>query len=283
MPTTLQELHDAGVHLGHQKRRFNPRSQKFVYDHINGVSVIDLEKTLSQLNKSCDFIRNIVAHGKKVLLVGTKVEAREVVKEIAVATNMPYAVCRWVGGTLTNFQTISASLKKYKKHMAMDADGSLSKLPNKEAAAIRREMTRQSRYFEGLLELVQMPGAIFIVDVNEERNAVAEAKVMRIPVVGIVDTNSDPTGILYAIPGNDDALKSVRLLCQQIREAIEKGLEEKALRSVEKTDVASNQVVSAEVDSSAAPAKVRAERPGRNVRREDDNSDSTRGFKPIKI
>jgi small subunit ribosomal protein S2 len=246
MPTNLQELHDAGVHLGHQLRRFNPRSKKFVYDHRQGISIIDLEKTLAHLTKACDFIRNTVAHGKKVLLVGTKKEAQEVVKEIAVATGMPYAVSRWVGGTLTNYGTISASLKKFKKHQAMDADGSLDKMHNKEAAAIRREMTRQLRYFEGLLELTQMPGAVFVVDVKEETNVVAEAKLMRIPVVAIVDTNSDPTGIQFPIPGNDDALKSIRLLASQVREAIEKGLEEKALRKVEKTDVPSEQVPSFE-------------------------------------
>ena len=278
MPTTLQELHDAGVHLGHQLRRFNPRAKKFVYDHRNGVSIIDLEKTLVQLNKAAEFIRNTVAHGKKILLVGTKTEAQEVVKEIATATGMPYAVTRWVGGTLTNFQTISASLKKYKKHMAMDADGSMDKLPNKEAAAIRRDMVRQARYFEGLLELNQMPGAIFIVDVKEEINAVAEAKVMRIPIIGIVDTNSDPTGIQFSIPGNDDALKSIRLLCQQVREAIEKGLEEKALRKVEKADVQSDQVP-AETTAAAEPQKFKpaARRP---VRREDDDR---RDHTPIRI
>ncbi len=286
MPTNLQELHDAGVHLGHQLRRFNPRSKKFVYDHRQGISIIDLEKTLSQLNKSCDFIRNTVAHGKKVLLVGTKDEAKEVIKEIAVATGMPYAVSRWIGGTLTNYQTISASVKKYKKHMAMDADGSLDKLPNKEAAAIRREMTRQSRYFEGLLELTQMPGAVFIVDVKEESTAVAEAKVMRLPIVAIVDTNSDPSGIPFAIPGNDDALKSVRLLCQQVREAIEKGLEEKALRKVEKTDVESEQVQAEEPQRGFRPAGRPGQRPGGNFNRGprrggDDNE--RRDHTPIKI
>lgn len=285
MPTNLQELHDAGVHLGHQLRRFNPRSKKFVYDHRQGISIIDLEKTLSQLNKACDFIRNTVAHGKKVLLIGTKAEAQEVVKEIAVATGMPYAVSRWVGGTLTNYQTISASVKKYKKHMAMDADGSLDKLPNKEAAAIRREMARQSRYFEGLLELTQMPGAVFVVDVKEEATAVAEAKVMRLPVVAIVDTNSDPSGIQFAIPGNDDALKSIRLLCQQIREAIEKGIEEKALRKVEKTDVESEQMPAEEPTRGFRPAGRPGQRPGgfnRGPRRDDDRL-SDKDKKPIRI
>jgi small subunit ribosomal protein S2 len=283
MPTTLQELHDAGVHLGHQLRRFNPRAKKFVYDHRNGVSIIDLEKTLAQLNKACDFIRNTVAHGKKILLVGTKTEAQEVVKEIATATGMPYAVTRWVGGTLTNFTTISASLKKYKKHMAMQADGSMDKLPNKEAAAIRRDMVRQARYFEGLLELGQMPGAVFIVDVKEENNAVAEAKVMRLPIVAIVDTNSDPTGIQFSIPGNDDALKSIRLLCQQVREAIEKGLEEKALRKVEKTDVASDQVPaegSAEGEASAAKPERFKPAVHRPARKDDDDK---RDHTPIRI
>lgn len=278
MPTNLQELHDAGVHLGHQLRRFNPRSKKFVYDHRQGISIIDLEKTLAQLTKACDFIRNTVAHGKKVLLVGTKTEAQEVVKEIATATGMPYSVNRWVGGTLTNFSTISASLKKYKKHLAMEADGSMDKMHNKEAAAIRREMTRQSRYFEGLMELNQMPGAVFVVDVKEEVNAVAEAKVMRIPVIGIVDTNSDPTGIQFAIPGNDDALKSIRLLCSQIREAIEKGLEEKALRKVEKTDVQSEQVTDKDAE---APVKA-GFKPARRANRRDDDS-NRKDFKPIRI
>jgi len=146
MPTNLQELHDAGVHLGHQLRRFNPRSKKFVYDHRQGISIINLEKTLSQLNSACEFIRNVVAHGKKVLIVGTKSVAQEVIKEVATATGMPYAISRWVGGTLTNYSTISATLKTYKKHLAMIEDGSMDKLHNKEAAAIKREMNRQKRY-----------------------------------------------------------------------------------------------------------------------------------------
>lgn len=272
MPTNLQELHDAGVHLGHQLRRFNPRSKKFVYDHRQGISIIDLEKTLAQLTKACDFIKTAVAHGKKILLVGTKPEAQEIVKEVAIATGMPYAVSRWIGGTLTNFNTISASLKKFKKHQAMDADGSLNKLPNKEAAAIRRDMTRQARYFEGLLELAGMPGAVIVVDVNKEANAVAEAKTMRIPLVAIVDTNSDPTGIPLAIPGNDDALKSVRLLMTQIREAIEKGLEEKALRKVEKTDVDSEQAATSGVQAEVPAA--RGARPARRRRDDDSRGDN---------
>ncbi len=283
MPITLEDLHAAGVHLGHQLRRFNPRSKKFVYDHRQGISIIDLEKTLAQLTKACDFVRNTVAHGKKVLIVGTKLEAQEIVKEIATATNMPYAISRWVGGTLTNFSAISETLKKYKKHLAMEADGSMNKLPNKEASAIRREMARQSRYFEGLMELNTLPGAIIVVDVLKEKNAVAEAKTMRLPVVAIVDTNSDPTGIAYPVPGNDDALKSVRLLMGEIKQAIDSGLEEKSLRSVEKTDVASDQVASAEA-AAPVPAEHKPLRAARKPRakRDDDDSDR-RDHTPIKI
>jgi small subunit ribosomal protein S2 len=283
MSTTLEELHAAGVHLGHQLRRFNPRSKKFIYDHRQGISIIDLEKTLAQLTRACDFIRNTVAHGKKVLLVGTKPEAQEVVKEIATATNMPYAVSRWIGGTLTNFASISATIKKYKNHQAMEANGEMDKLPNKEASNIRREMSRQSRYFEGLLELTSMPGAVVIIDVSKEHNAVAEAKTMRIPLVAVVDTNSDPTGIAYPIPGNDDALKSIRLLMSQVKEAIDKGLEEKSLRAVEKTDVTSDQMAAIAAGEAPIPAERKPARGARKPRRKDDDDDSKRDHKPIRI
>lgn len=228
MNITPQDLLEAGVHLGHQLRRWNPKSKAFVYKNINGMSVIDLEKTCECLRKACEFIQSLVGSGKEILLVGTKKQAQEIVREAAVNTQMPFTASRWMGGCLTNFETIKKSLEKYKKYLAMDSDGSMAKLANKkEEAVIRREMSRMHRNFEGLLGMKGMPAALFVVDINHEVIAVKEAMKMGIPVIGIVDTNSDPTGIQYPIPGNDDAVKSIRILVQTITEAIQAGMEKR--------------------------------------------------------
>ncbi len=224
MNITIQDLADSGVHFGHQLRRWNPKSKGFIYDHRQGVSIIDLEKTYTLLEKATQFIEDLVASGKDVLLVGTKRQAQEVIRETATECNMPFCANRWLGGALTNFSTIKRSLEKYKRYLAMEADGSMGKLHKKEASAIRREMDRMHRNFEGMLNLPKPPAALFVVDIKSESIAVAEAKRLGIPVVALVDTNSDPTGIDYPIPGNDDAVKSVRLIVGAVLEAIQDGL-----------------------------------------------------------
>jgi small subunit ribosomal protein S2 len=228
MNITIKDLLDAGVHFGHQVRRFNPKSKKFVFANRSGISVIDLEKTYARLEAAAAYVEQVVAGGKDVLLVGTKRQARDVLKEAAVTTNMPYATSRWLGGTLTNFVTVRRSIDKYKQYMRWENDGTLDKMHNKESAAVRREMSRMNRNFEGIVDLEQMPGALFVVDTKTEDIAVAEANRLKIPVIALVDTNSDPSKLDYPIPGNDDSLKSIRIIVEVILDAIQAGLAQRA-------------------------------------------------------
>ena len=175
MNITIKDLLDAGVHFGHQLRRFNPKSKKFVFANRHGISVIDLEKTYARLEAAAKFVEETVAGGKDVLLVGTKRQARDLIKEAAISCNMPYATTRWLGGTLTNFVTVRRSIEKYKQYLKWEGDGTLDKMHNKESAAIRREMSRMNRNFEGIVDLEGMPGALFVVDTKMEDIAVAEA------------------------------------------------------------------------------------------------------------
>ncbi|MCB1120233.1 MAG: 30S ribosomal protein S2 [Verrucomicrobiae bacterium] len=232
MNITVRDLFDAGVHFGHQTKRWNPKSKPYVFDHRQGISILDLGKTFECLEKAVKFIEDAVGSGGKVLLVGTKKQAQEIVREAAVATEMPFCVNRWLGGTLTNFSTILNSIAKYKRYLSMETDGSLNKLPKKELAVIRREMSRMHRNFEGLLEMPELPDAIFIVDIKREDIAVAEARRLGIPVIALVDTNSDPTLVDYPIPGNDDAVKSIRIIVETIMEALQNGM---AKREASKT------------------------------------------------
>ncbi|MCZ6672178.1 MAG: 30S ribosomal protein S2, partial [Verrucomicrobia bacterium] len=203
-----------------------------VFDHRQGISIMDLGKTFECLEKATTFLEETVSGGGKVLLVGTKRQAQEVVREAAIGTEMPYCVNRWLGGTLTNFSTILNSISKYKKYLAMESDGSLDKLPKKEVAAIHREMSRMNRNFDGLLEMPELPDAIFIIDIKREDIAVAEARRIGIPLVALVDTNSDPTLVDYPIPGNDDAVKSIRIIVETVMEALQNGM---AKREANKT------------------------------------------------
>ena len=235
MNTTPQDLLDAGVHFGHQLRRWNPKSKPFVYDNRNGISIIDLEKTHACLENACEKIEEIVAAGKLVLFIGTKKQAQEIVRETATACQMPYCANRWMGGGLTNFATIKTSLVKYRKFLKMDQEGELDKLPGKEEAAIRRQMSRMNRNFEGILELDNLPAAVFVIDTKNEEIAVAEANRLGIPVFGLVDTNSDPTVLDYPIPGNDDAFKSIRIIVETVMEAIQEGLAKREAKKVQKS------------------------------------------------
>lgn len=230
MNVTLKDLLDAGVHFGHQTRRYNPKSKKFVYDHRHGISIIDLEKTYDRLEKACNYLEELVAAGKNVLFVGTKRQAKDIVREAASSANMPFASSRWLGGALTNFSTVQRSIAKYKKYIQWESDGTMDKLPNKEVAAIRREMTRMNRNFEGILEMQAMPGALFVIDTKTEYIAVAEARRLGIPIVALVDTNSDPLLVDYPIPGNDDAIKSIRIILETVMDAIQAGLARREMK-----------------------------------------------------
>lgn len=230
MNITAKDLLDAGVHFGHQTKRWNPRSKPYVFDHRQGITIIDLGKTYELLQKAYAFIEDTVANGGNVLFVGTKKQAQEIVREAAAITNMPYCVDRWLGGTLTNFATVKKSIAKFKKYQQMDTSGELDKFSSKEAAAIRREMVRMTKNFAGIMEMPELPTAMFVIDANHEDIAVAEAARSNIPCIGLVDTNSDPTKLSHPIPGNDDAVKSIRIIVDTIVEAIQSGLAQRESR-----------------------------------------------------
>jgi small subunit ribosomal protein S2 len=231
---TPKDLLDAGVHFGHQTKRWNPRSKPFIFDHRQGVTIIDLAKTYENLEKACAFIENTVGNGGNILLVGTKRQAKDIVREAAAATGMPFSVDRWLGGTLTNYETVKKSIAKYKKYQAMETSGEMSKLPRKEESAIKREMSRMQRNFNGIAEMGGLPSALFIVDVGHEAIAVAEAARCGIPSIALVDTNSDPSLVTYPIPGNDDAVKSVRIIVETIVAAIQAGLSQRDSRRAQR-------------------------------------------------
>lgn len=260
MNITVRDLLDAGVHFGHQRKRWNPKSKEFVYDHRHGVSIIDLEKSFSQLEKACVYLEDLVANDGTVLLVGTKRQAQEMIREAASATGMPYCASRWLGGTLTNFETIKRSLAKYKRYQAMETDGSLAKLPKKEGAMVKREMSRMHRNFEGIQDMTEPPAALFVIDIRHEDIAVAEANRLNVPVVALVDTNSDPTLVDYPIPGNDDAVKSIRVILDTVVEAIQNGLSQREARRSSKaasTAAAKSEItheVASRLDESEAAA-----------------------------
>ncbi|MDR1433423.1 MAG: 30S ribosomal protein S2 [Puniceicoccales bacterium] len=224
MRTSPQELFEAGVHIGHQKKRWNPKTRPYIFDHRNGITIIDLAKTCEQVEGACEMAKNAVAGGGNVWFVGTKKQAKDVVKEGAISVEMPFCVNRWLGGTLTNFQTIERSLNKYRKFLKMDEDGEIAKMHKKEGASVRREMNRMRNGFEGLMQIEGLPDALFVVDVMHEGIAVAEAKKIGIPVVGIVDTNSDPTQVNHPIMCNDDSAKAIRMIVGLFLEGVQEGI-----------------------------------------------------------
>ena len=237
MNITVKDLLDAGVHFGHQVRRWNPKSKPYVYDNRHGISIIDLEKTYDLLEQASKAVEEIVSQGKQILLVGTKRQAQEPIRELAGATNMPFSVNRWMGGTLTNHETVSTSLAKYKKFLRMEEDGSLDKLPGKEGAAIRRQMSRMHRNFEGLLNLKGLPGALFVIDFHNESIAIAEANTLKIPVIALVDSNSDPSLLTHPIPGNDDSTKSIRIIVDVILDSIQSGASKRIEAPTRRKDI----------------------------------------------
>src|SRR5258705_6449200 len=208
----IKELLDSGVHFGHQTKRWNPKMKQFIFDARNGIHIIDLSKTLKQLETACDFLAATCRKGGQVLFVGTKKQAQEAVREAAKACNQHFVTERWLGGTLTNFQTIKRSMARMREIEKMEADGSINRYVKQEQSMIRREAARLVKYFDGIRGMDKYPAAMFVVDIKREHNAVAEARRLKIPLVALVDTNCDPDLVDYPIAGNDDAIRSVRLL-----------------------------------------------------------------------
>ncbi len=220
---SMRDLLEAGVHFGHQTGRWNPKMAPFIYGARNGVHILDLAQTVTRLNEATEFARDLSSSGQQVLFVGTKRQAQDVIRNEADRANMPYVVTRWLGGTLTNFQTIRKRVDYMIELERREESGQLDLLPKKEALKLRDNLTRLHRYLRGLRDMTSLPGALFIVDVPREHIAVAEARRLGIPIIAVCDTNSDPNLIDYPIPSNDDAIRAVRLLTSQIAEAAQEG------------------------------------------------------------
>ena len=249
----VKELLDSGVHFGHQTKRWNPKMKPFIFDARNGIHIIDLSKTLLQLEAACDFLSLTVRKGGKVIFVGTKKQAQQCVKDTARECGQFYVVERWLGGTLTNFNTIKSSIKRLKEIEKMDADGTLAHYGKQEQAVIRREASRLQKYFDGIRGMDKLPAAMFVVDIKREHNAVAEARKLKIPIVALVDTNCDPDQVDYPIAANDDAIRSVRMIMTMIGQAItQAGAEFEAGRSRHAEPAPAEKFESAEAVEAAA-------------------------------
>ena len=216
----MKQLLEAGVHFGHQTRRWDPKMAEYIFQARNGIHIIDLQKTSRKIDEAYSFVREQVEEGKTVLFVGTKKQAQECMKEAAISCGMFYIDQRWLGGMLTNFQTIRTRVERLKKLEAMEQDGTFEVLPKKEVILLKKEMAKLETNLGGIKDMNELPGVIFIVDSKKEEIAIKEAKKLNIPVVGLVDTNCSPENIDYVIPGNDDAIRSVKLIAQVIANAV---------------------------------------------------------------
>jgi small subunit ribosomal protein S2 len=219
----MKQLLEAGVHFGHQTRRWNPKMAEYIFTERNGIYIIDLQKTVKKLEEAYMFIRDISAEGGEVLFVGTKKQAQESVKEEAIRCGMPFVNARWLGGMLTNFNTIQRRVKRLAQLKTMEADGTFNLLPKKEVIKLQLEIEKLEKFMGGITEMKKQPAAMFIVDPRKERIAVLEAKKLGIPIVAIVDTNCDPDEVDYVIPGNDDAIRAVKLIAGAMADAVIEG------------------------------------------------------------
>ncbi len=220
---SMKQLLEAGVHFGHQTRRWNPKMAEYIFTERNGIYIIDLQKTVKKLEEAYMVVRDIAAEGDEILFVGTKKQAQESIKEEAQRCGMPYVNARWLGGMLTNFSTIKRRIKRLGQLQAMRADGTFDMLPKKEAAKLELEIEKLEKFMGGITEMKKQPAAMFIVDPRKERIAVAEAKKLGIPIIAIVDTNCDPDEIDHVIPGNDDAIRAVKLIAGAMADAVIEG------------------------------------------------------------
>ncbi|MCL6632001.1 MAG: 30S ribosomal protein S2 [Alicyclobacillus herbarius] len=220
---SMKQLLEAGVHFGHQTRRWNPKMAKYIFTERNGIYIIDLQKTVRKVEEAYHFVRDLSAEGKKILFVGTKKQAQEAVREEAERCGMYYVNHRWLGGTLTNFKTIQKRIARLLEIERMEAEGTFDLLPKKEVILLRKEQERLEKFLGGIKGMTELPAAMFVIDPRKERIAVSEGRKLGIPIVAIVDTNCDPDEIDYVIPGNDDAIRAVRLLTSKIADAVLEG------------------------------------------------------------
>jgi small subunit ribosomal protein S2 len=223
MSITMRQMLEAGVHFGHQTRYWNPKMAPFIFGHRSKIHIVNLEKTMVMYQEAMKFVRQLASNKGTVLFVGTKRQAREIIREEAERCGSPFVDHRWLGGMLTNFKTVRQSIKRLKEMEGMIQDGSMEKMPKKEALHFQRELAKLKRSLGGIKELDSRPDVLFIVDVGYQKGAVAEAKKLGIPVIGVVDTNNSPDGIAYVIPGNDDSSRAIRLYARGIADAILEG------------------------------------------------------------
>ena len=220
---TVKKLDEAGVHFGHQTRRWNPKMAPYIFTERNGIYIIDLQKTVKKLDEAYNFIKSVAENGDTVLFVGTKKQAGDSVKEEAVRAGVHYVNARWLGGMMTNFKTIQRRIKRLEQLHQMEEDGTFNLLPKKEVIKLQLEIEKLEKYLGGIKTMTKLPGALFIVDPRKEKIAVAEAKKLGIPIVAIVDTNCDPDDVDYVIPGNDDAIRAVKLIAGAMADAVIEG------------------------------------------------------------
>lgn len=235
---SMKQLLEAGVHFGHQTRRWNPKMAPYIFTERNGIYIIDLQKTVRKLEEAYMFIRDLSANGQEVLFVGTKKQAQDSIREEAQRCGMPYVNARWLGGMLTNFNTIQRRIKRLAQLKAFQADGTFDKLPKKEVIKKVLEIEKLEKFMGGITEMRRQPAAMFIVDPRKERIAVAEAKKLGIPIIAIVDTNCDPDEIDYVIPGNDDAIRAVKLISAAMSDGIIEGKQGEQTIETESQDTA---------------------------------------------
>jgi small subunit ribosomal protein S2 len=220
---SMKQLLEAGVHFGHQTRRWNPKMAQYIFTERNGIYIIDLQKTVKKMEEAYEFVKQAAMEGKEVLFVGTKKQAQDSVKEEAIRCGMHYVSERWLGGMLTNFKTIKARIQRLAELEKMEQDGTFDLLPKKEVIKLRHEKEKLEKNIGGIKNMTRVPDVLFVVDPRKEKNAVAEAKILGIPIVAIVDTNCDPDEVDYVIPGNDDAIRAVKLIASKIADAIIEG------------------------------------------------------------
>ena len=233
---SMKQLLEAGVHFGHQTRRWNPKMATYIFTERNGIYIIDLQKTVKKLEEAYFFVRDMAASGESILFVGTKKQAQDAIKEEAERCGQFYVNARWLGGMLTNFKTMRTRIARLNQLQKMQADGTFDLLPKKEVIKLQLEIAKLEKYLGGVKEMKELPGALFVVDSRKEKNAIAEARKLNIPIVAIVDTNGYPDEIDYVIPGNDDAIRAIKLISQTMANAVLEGKQGEQLEVEAKAD-----------------------------------------------
>ena len=266
---SIQDLLEAGLHFGHRTKRWNPKMRKYLFGQRNGIYIIDLEQTLDGLQQARQFIYDTVARGRQILFVGTKKQAQESLKAIAAQNKQPYVVNRWLGGTLTNNETIRKSIARMREIEQMEKDGTINALPKKEVAQLRHELVKLQYNLSGIADMIGNPGALFVVDINCEAIAVAEANRLNIPVIALVDANVDPDPIDYPIPANDDAIRGIKLIAELVGLTIQQA-------QVEYSKVAAEEARKRAAEEAAAAARAKAEKEAREKEKAEKAAEAAR-------